>query len=40
MVERGKCREERWYNFTPEPFSRPKDDKEATDELWNCIARR
>ena len=33
VVEKGQCREERWYNYTPIPFSRPKEDKEATREL-------
>jgi asparagine synthase (glutamine-hydrolysing) len=33
VVEKSKCREERWYNYTPIPFSRPKEDKEATREL-------
>jgi asparagine synthase (glutamine-hydrolysing) len=33
VVENGECREERWYDYTPEPFSTPKDAKEATDEL-------
>jgi asparagine synthase (glutamine-hydrolysing) len=33
VIERGECREERWYNYTPVPFSSPKEDKEATREL-------
>jgi asparagine synthase (glutamine-hydrolysing) len=33
VVEEGKFREERWYNYTPIPFSSPKEDKEATHEL-------
>src|SRR6266481_8203770 len=33
IVEGGECREERWYNYTPIPFSSPKEDKEATYEL-------
>src|SRR5207253_8164286 len=33
VVENGKCREERWYNYTPIPFSSPKEDKEAIHEL-------
>jgi asparagine synthase (glutamine-hydrolysing) len=32
-VEKGKCREERWYNFVPTPFTTPKKDKEAVEEL-------
>ncbi len=34
VVENGDCREERWYNFTPEPFSKPPDDREATEQLF------
>src|SRR5438093_4102683 len=33
IVEAGQCREERWYNYTPIPFSSPKEDEEATHEL-------
>ena len=33
VLEEGKYREERWYNYTPIPFSTPKEDEEATDEL-------
>src|SRR5213592_185269 len=33
VIERGGCREERWYNYTPVPFSSPKKDEEATREL-------
>lgn len=33
VLEEGECREERWYNYTPVPFSTPKEDKEATHEL-------
>src|SRR6266446_6935750 len=33
VVEEGECREERWYNYTPTPFSSPKEDEEATHEL-------
>ena len=33
IVEDGECREERWYNYTPVPFSSPKEDEEATQEL-------
>ncbi len=33
IVEDGECREERWYGYTPVPFSSPKEDKEATHEL-------
>ena len=33
VVEGGQCREERWYNYTPRPFDRPKSDAEATAEL-------
>src|SRR5437773_2884605 len=33
VVEKSQCREERWYNFTPTPFSRPKKEKDAAQEL-------
>jgi asparagine synthase (glutamine-hydrolysing) len=33
IVENGEYREERWYNYTPVPFSSPKEDREATEEL-------
>lgn len=33
VVEKGQCREERWYNFTPTPFPGPKKEKEAAHEL-------
>jgi asparagine synthase (glutamine-hydrolysing) len=33
VVEKGQCRQERWYNFTPTPFSRPKKEKDAAQEL-------
>jgi asparagine synthase (glutamine-hydrolysing) len=33
VVEKNKCRKERWYNFTPTPFSRPKKEKDAAQEL-------
>jgi asparagine synthase (glutamine-hydrolysing) len=33
IVEDGQYREEHWYNYTPIPFSSPKEDEEATREL-------
>ncbi|MFN3408114.1 MAG: asparagine synthase (glutamine-hydrolyzing) [Limisphaerales bacterium] len=33
VVENGQCREERWYDYTPEPFANGKEDAEATREL-------
>ncbi len=33
VVENGRCREERWYNYKPTPFSGPKEDNEAREEL-------
>jgi asparagine synthase (glutamine-hydrolysing) len=33
VVENGRCREERWYNYKPTPFSSPKEDNEAREEL-------
>jgi asparagine synthase (glutamine-hydrolysing) len=33
VCEAGKYREERWYDYTPIPFSSPKKDEEAAHEL-------
>ena len=33
VLDGGACREERWYNYVPRPFSTRKTDKEATEEL-------
>jgi asparagine synthase (glutamine-hydrolysing) len=33
VVENGACREERWYRYTPVPFERRKNEREAEDEL-------
>jgi asparagine synthase (glutamine-hydrolysing) len=33
ILEGGKYREERWYDYTPIPFSRPREDEEAAHEL-------
>src|SRR5882724_378830 len=33
VIVNGRCREERWYNYAPTPFSGPKEEKEATREL-------
>jgi asparagine synthase (glutamine-hydrolysing) len=33
VVENGKCREERWYDFRPEPFAKMPSDRDATEEL-------
>src|SRR5262249_48201134 len=33
VVEEGECREERWYDYQPVPFSSPKEDVEAAREL-------
>jgi asparagine synthase (glutamine-hydrolysing) len=34
VVEAGHWRQERWYNFTPAPFSGPKEETEAAHELF------
>jgi asparagine synthase (glutamine-hydrolysing) len=39
VFERGGYREERWYNYTPVPFSNPKEDKEASEELLELYRR-
>src|SRR6184192_2137608 len=33
VLEGGKYREERWYDYTPIPFSRPREDEDAAHEL-------
>src|SRR5204862_732121 len=33
IVEQGECREQRWYDYAPTPFSNGKEDKEAAAEL-------
>ncbi len=33
VVEDGQCTEERWYHYTPSPFSSPKEDREAIQDL-------
>jgi asparagine synthase (glutamine-hydrolysing) len=33
VVEKGQCREERWYKFIPTPFPIPKKKEEAVSEL-------
>src|SRR5947207_4161768 len=40
VVEKGKCREERWYNFTPTPFPGPKEETEAARELLDLYKGR
>ena len=34
VVENGNCREERWYNFTPEPFAAKISDRAAAEQLF------
>ena len=34
VVENGQCREERWYNFCPEPFEKMPSDAAATEQLF------
>lgn len=34
VVENGNCREERWYDFRPEPFAKMPSDREATEQLF------
>src|ERR1700720_2278759 len=33
VIERVECREERWYRYAPVPFSSPKKQEEAKEEL-------
>ena len=43
VFEEAKHREERWYNYKPLPFSSPKEDEEAREEvleLYRAAVRR
>jgi asparagine synthase (glutamine-hydrolysing) len=33
VVENGNCREERWYDFTPEPFAKQPSEADAIGQL-------
>ncbi|MBV8140893.1 MAG: asparagine synthase (glutamine-hydrolyzing) [Verrucomicrobia bacterium] len=33
VAEKGRCREERWYNYQPVPFANPKKELEAEIDL-------
>jgi asparagine synthase (glutamine-hydrolysing) len=33
VIEEGRSREERWYNYTPKPFEVPRSEEEAREEL-------
>src|SRR5438552_1198450 len=35
VLEGGKYREERWYNYTPRPFQFPRTEEEVVEELLN-----
>lgn len=39
VLEDGRCREERWYNYTPTPFSTAKEDADAERELIELYQR-
>ena len=39
VVEDGKCREERWYNFVPSPFPTRMSESEAAEELLELYRR-
>jgi len=39
VVENGKCREERWYKFTPSPFPNRISDSEAAEELLSLYRK-
>jgi asparagine synthase (glutamine-hydrolysing) len=34
ICEHGRCLEQRWYEYKPVPFSEPKSDEQAREELW------
>src|SRR6266478_3668716 len=33
VIENGECKEQRWYNYRPEPFEKRRTEEEATKEL-------
>lgn len=39
VAEKGTCRVERWYDYTPAPFANSKEDGEATQELLTLYKR-
>jgi asparagine synthase (glutamine-hydrolysing) len=39
IAENGRCHEQRWYNYTPVPFSHEKDGKQAAEELLELYRR-
>jgi asparagine synthase (glutamine-hydrolysing) len=39
IVEKGACREQRWYDFTPSPFPNKMKDSDAADELLELYRR-
>ncbi len=39
IFEKGGSRVERWYQFRPRPFSPPKSDAEASEELFDIYKR-
>src|SRR5947199_3549598 len=39
VLEEGKYREERWYDYTPIPFSKPREDEQAAHELLELYRR-
>lgn len=39
LCEKGECRELRWYNYKPEPFSPMPNDDEAREELLAIYKR-
>jgi len=39
IVQEDECREQRWYHYTPVPFSDRKDEEEAEHELLHLYQR-
>ena len=40
VVEKGQCREERWYNFMPTPFSDPQEEGRSRPRTAGIIQGR
>ena len=39
VLENGKCREERWYNYTPMPFSSRREEKTGGRRTSGIVSR-
>ena len=39
IAENGECREERWYNYTPEPFASPRSEDRGNGRITRSVSR-